>query len=130
MLHSQYSADLKNFDILNANSCFTIDSLSDDFIETSNTKRIARALGNPKNVNLNALGEINERQKLIFNHYKKAFSRKDISISLSTRDFLSDIDPASYKKVSDLENNSLTAPISTVKLNNLALTLKPNKQPI
>ena len=125
--YAQYSDELENFDILNAHSRFSIDALSDDYIETSYTKRIARALGNPKNVNLNALGEINARKNLIFNHYKKAFSRKDISISLSTRDFLNDIDPASYKKVSVSENNSLIAPITTLELNNLALELKPNK---
>ena len=46
---------------------------------------------------------------------------------MPTRDFLSDIDPALYKKVSEAENNTLLAPISTVELNNLALALKPNK---
>ena len=82
---------------------------------------------NPKNVNLNALGEIKTRKNLIYNHYKRAFSSRDITISQSTKDFLNNINPASYKKVSELENNRLLAPITTLELNNLALDLKPNK---
>ena len=64
---------------------------------------------------------------MAFNHFKKAFSCNDIQTNYSTKEFLNDIDPTSYKKVSEAENNTLLAPISMTELNNLALSLKPNK---
>ena len=91
--------------------------------------RISAALSNPNKISLEALGEENIREKLIFDHFKKFFtnSAQHQQGDPTLESFMHEIDPSSINRISDDDNLKLVSPVSIVELKKIAKLLKKNK---
>ena len=108
----------------------SVGTLEDDFSETNNLGRIAKALNNPNKITLEALGTEENRKEKLFNHFQQFF---DIDPELQNNNptldhFMSGIDPLLLNKVSHVDNDKLIAPVTSLELKNIAISLKKISQ--
>jgi len=98
-LKDRYTEELELYEMTKCHNLNSVGTMEDDFSETDNLGRIAKALNNPNKITLEALGTEENRKEKLFNHFKKFFDvDPEFQKNNPTLDhFMSGIDPLLFK---------------------------------